>query len=80
MGICGHTHKRRRRNYITPVTAAVLNVVGSMIVVFNSARLVREGEEFETFESEDEETENAPDGTEPPADVAAEEPAELVDA
>ncbi|MGY8651040.1 MAG: heavy metal translocating P-type ATPase, partial [Verrucomicrobiia bacterium] len=33
-------------NYITPVLAAMLNVAGSLIVVFNSARLVREGEEF----------------------------------
>ena len=29
--------------FITPVVAAVLNVVGSLFVVFNSARLVREG-------------------------------------
>ena len=41
--------------WITPVTAAVLNVMGSLIVVFNSARLVREGEEFEVFEEGDEE-------------------------
>ncbi len=37
-------------NYITPVLAAMLNVAGSLIVVFNSARLVREGEEFDPFE------------------------------
>jgi len=37
-------------NYITPVLAALLNVLGSLIVVFNSARLVREGEEFVPFE------------------------------
>ncbi|HIG80464.1 MAG TPA: cation-translocating P-type ATPase [Verrucomicrobiales bacterium] len=37
-------------NYITPVLAALLNVAGSLIVVFNSARLVREGEEFDPFE------------------------------
>jgi len=30
-----------------PVVAAVLNVVGSLFVVFNSARLVRQGEEFD---------------------------------
>ena len=29
---------------ITPVLAAMLNVLGSLFVVFNSARLVREGE------------------------------------
>jgi len=32
---------------INPITAAVLHVVGSLIVVFNSARLVRQGEELE---------------------------------
>ncbi len=32
---------------ITPVEAAVLNVLGSLLVVFNSARLVRQGEEFD---------------------------------
>jgi len=45
--------------WITPVTAAVLNVMGSLIVVFNSARLVREGEEFEVFEEGDEEEETS---------------------
>jgi len=35
---------------ITPVTAALLHVVGSLIVVFNSARLVRQGEELEPIE------------------------------
>src|SRR5271170_8095924 len=34
-------------NYLPPIAAAVLHVVGSLIVVFNSARLVRQGEEFE---------------------------------
>jgi Cd2+/Zn2+-exporting ATPase len=33
--------------YIDPIVAAVLHVVGSLIVVFNSARLVRQGEELE---------------------------------
>jgi Zn2+/Cd2+-exporting ATPase len=32
---------------IDPVIAAVLHVVGSLLVVFNSARLVRQGEELE---------------------------------
>lgn len=35
---------------INPVMAAILHNAGSLIVVFNSARLVREGEEVETFE------------------------------
>ena len=33
--------------YIDPIVAAILHVVGSLLVVFNSARLVRQGEEFE---------------------------------
>jgi Cd2+/Zn2+-exporting ATPase len=33
--------------FIHPITAAILHVVGSLIVVFNSARLVRQGEELE---------------------------------
>jgi Zn2+/Cd2+-exporting ATPase len=33
--------------YIDPIVAAILHVVGSLIVVFNSARLVRQGEELE---------------------------------
>jgi Zn2+/Cd2+-exporting ATPase len=34
-------------NYLPPIAAAILHVVGSLIVVFNSARLVRQGEELE---------------------------------
>jgi Cd2+/Zn2+-exporting ATPase len=52
-------------NYITPVLAAMLNVAGSLIVVFNSARLVREGEEFAPFEEGD---------TNAPAPQGGEEP------
>jgi Cd2+/Zn2+-exporting ATPase len=33
--------------YINPIVAAILHVLGSLIVVFNSARLVRQGEELE---------------------------------
>jgi Cd2+/Zn2+-exporting ATPase len=33
--------------FIDPIIAAVLHVVGSLLVVFNSARLVRQGEELE---------------------------------
>jgi len=39
---------------ISPVVAAMLNVMGSLVVVFNSARLVREGEELEVFDEGDE--------------------------
>jgi len=35
--------------YINPIVAAILHNVGSLLVVFNSARLVRQGEELEHF-------------------------------
>lgn len=35
--------------YINPIVAAVMHNAGSLIVVFNSARLVRQGEELEPF-------------------------------
>jgi Cd2+/Zn2+-exporting ATPase len=44
--------------YINPIVAAILHVVGSLIVVFNSFRLVRSGEELEPHQ--------APTPTEPP--------------
>jgi Zn2+/Cd2+-exporting ATPase len=34
-------------NYISPILAAILHVTGSLLVVFNSFRLVRQGEELE---------------------------------
>jgi Zn2+/Cd2+-exporting ATPase len=37
--------------YINPIVAAVLHVVGSLIVVFNSFRLVRSGEELEHYQA-----------------------------
>ena len=36
---------------INPIVAAMLHNAGSLIVVFNSARLVREGEELDAFDS-----------------------------
>jgi Cd2+/Zn2+-exporting ATPase len=36
--------------YIGPIVAALLHNVGSLIVIFNSARLVRKGEELEHFQ------------------------------
>jgi Zn2+/Cd2+-exporting ATPase len=36
--------------YLAPIVAAILHNVGSLIVVFNSARLVRQGEELEPFQ------------------------------
>jgi Zn2+/Cd2+-exporting ATPase len=41
--------------YIHPITAAMLHVAGTLIVIFNSARLVRKGEELEHFHPETEE-------------------------
>ena len=38
--------------YIGPIAASILHVVGSLIVIFNSARLVRKGEELEHFQPE----------------------------
>ena len=55
-------------NYLPPIAAAVLHVVGSLIVVFNSARLVRQGEELEPH--------LAPAG-EPPGSAAPSAPATL---
>src|SRR5256885_542141 len=37
--------------YIHPIVAAILHNLGSLIVVFNSARLVRLGEELEPFQA-----------------------------
>jgi Cd2+/Zn2+-exporting ATPase len=38
--------------YIGPITAAVLHNLGSLMVIFNSARLVRKGEELEHYAPE----------------------------
>jgi Cd2+/Zn2+-exporting ATPase len=37
---------------LTPIPAAILHNVGSLIVIFNSARLVRKGEELEHYHPE----------------------------
>jgi Cd2+/Zn2+-exporting ATPase len=37
---------------IGPIVASMLHVTGTMIVIFNSARLVRKGEELEHFHPE----------------------------
>ena len=38
-------------NFVTPIAAAVLHTVSSLVVVFNSARLVRAGEDIEQMEA-----------------------------
>jgi Cd2+/Zn2+-exporting ATPase len=35
---------------INPIVAAILNNAGSLMVIFNSARLVRQGEELEPYQ------------------------------
>ena len=50
---------------INPIVAAMLHNAGSLIVVFNSARLVRQGEELGSFEPE-----SAPAGTDDTAGMA----------
>ncbi len=41
--------------YVNAVVAAIMHNVGSLLVVFNSARLVRQGEELEPYETKAEE-------------------------
>jgi Cd2+/Zn2+-exporting ATPase len=36
--------------YINPIVAAIMHVAGSLLVVFNSFRLIRQGEELEPFQ------------------------------
>jgi Cd2+/Zn2+-exporting ATPase len=38
--------------YLNPIVAAIMHNAGSLIVVFNSARLVRQGEELEAVQTE----------------------------
>ena len=55
--------------FITPIVAAILHVFGSLIVVFNSARLVRQGEEFDPHDT------TAPDASAPSVSTPAPAPA-----
>jgi Cd2+/Zn2+-exporting ATPase len=50
---------------VGPIVAALLHNVGSLIVVFNSARLVRKGEELEHFQPEPEEPASKTGGSKP---------------
>ena len=52
--------------YLNPIVAAVLHNAGSLIVIFNSARLVRKGEELEHYQ---------PETIEPPAQKGGQKPA-----
>jgi Zn2+/Cd2+-exporting ATPase len=52
---------------VGPIVAALLHNVGSLIVIFNSARLVRKGEELEHYQP------SAP--VEPPSKTTGSKPA-----
>jgi Cd2+/Zn2+-exporting ATPase len=49
--------------YLNPIVAAILHNVGSLIVIFNSARLVRKGEELEHYHPEPHETSGGDGGS-----------------
>jgi Cd2+/Zn2+-exporting ATPase len=51
--------------YLTPIVAALMHNVGSLIVIFNSARLVRKGEELEHFQPAAAEAHARPNETKP---------------
>ena len=57
--------------YVNPIVAAIMHNAGSLIVVFNSARLVRQGEELEPFQIPDDETPAAAEGAPAQAETAA---------
>jgi Cd2+/Zn2+-exporting ATPase len=62
--------------YINPIVAALMHVVGSLLVVFNSARLVRHGEELEPFHGAAAQPPSDSDGKKPePAPQLAPKPA-----
>src|SRR5579859_7211597 len=51
--------------YLNPIIAAIMHNAGSLIVIFNSARLVRKGEELEHYQ---------PERIEPPAPKGGQKP------
>jgi Cd2+/Zn2+-exporting ATPase len=55
--------------YINPILAAVMHVVGSLLVVFNSFRLVRSGEELEPFLQQSEQASDEGTQTAPPKEA-----------
>jgi len=48
--------------YVNAIVAAIMHNAGSLLVVFNSARLVRQGEELEPFQTDEPESDG---GAEP---------------
>jgi Cd2+/Zn2+-exporting ATPase len=71
--ICGMTFAALGK--VPPVLAAAMHTVGSLIVVFNSARLVRKGEELEHYHPEPEKpkttTTSRPSAPRPTPELAA---------
>jgi Cd2+/Zn2+-exporting ATPase len=55
--------------YLNPIVAALMHNVGSLIVVFNSARLVRQGEELEPHRAEEEAPVDSSGGPTPKAEL-----------
>ncbi len=53
--------------YLNPIVAAIMHNAGSLIVIFNSARLVRKGEELEHYQPETVEPSGRPGGQKPAA-------------
>ena len=53
--------------YIPPIVAAIMHVLGALLVVFNSFRLVRQGEELEPFIAASDATPKAPAAPAAPA-------------
>lgn len=53
--------------YLNPIVAAIMHNVGSLIVIFNSARLVRKGEELEHYQPAPIEPPARPSGQKPKA-------------
>lgn len=57
--------------YVNAIVAAIMHNAGSLLVVFNSARLVRQGEELEPFKSGEEPEVEADESVKPPPVPAA---------
>jgi len=57
--------------YVNAIVAAIMHNAGSLLVVFNSARLVRQGEELEPFKSGEEPEGEADESVKPPPVPAA---------
>jgi Cd2+/Zn2+-exporting ATPase len=57
--------------YLNPIIAAIMHNLGSFIVIFNSARLVRQGEELEPYQPSTEQTPSdvTPSAREPAAEL-----------